>query len=163
MQFQIVKGEPEREHSQWYNRIVTYTPVFWVDADGMKHFITNLPSDTGSDFDEKNEQKELDRKVAILNGNGGRFFPVYLKNWYTHFPIEDVEAFLAWKRENGYTFDKVMTDPIVWDDNMKCFEFHGNLGEYSAAFWFRIYDKELAGKCIAALAEDGITDNQEMQ
>lgn len=156
MQFQIVKGAPEKSHSAWYNRIITLTPVFWVGEDGVKHYITNLPSGTGSDFDEKNEQKELDRKVAILNGNGGRFLPVYLKCWHTHFPVEDVEAFLAWKRENGYTFDKDATDPVVWDNDERCYNFSGNIEEYSAAFWFRIYDKDLADRCIEALSEEGI-------
>lgn len=52
-----------------------------------------------------------------------------------------------------------MTDPLRWDDGEKCFNFLGNLNEYSAAFWFKIYDRDLADRCIKALAEEGIRNN----
>lgn len=158
MQFQIVKGEPYERFSSWYNRIITMTPVFWIGADGVKHFISILSSNTGSDFDEKNEKEELDRKVELLRNNDGKYIPVYLKDNLRCYPVEDIDAFLKWKRENGYTFDKRMTDPVRWNKSENSFNFLGNLCEYSAAFWFRIYDKDLADKCIAALDEDGITE-----
>lgn len=162
MEITITKGEPYQEYCAWYSRIITRTPIFWKGEDGVEHFIVNLSGNMGSAYDESRERRELDRKVAILKANGCRFLPVYLKDAFTTYPKEDVEAFLKWKSDNGYTFSGDFTS-LRWEEEEQCFNFLGNLKECSAAFWFRIYDKSLAERCRQAMLADGVADNPETE
>ena len=119
---------------------------------GRRRFVVNLTEKytaqyhTGRSYEY--ELKESRDNVADyfrqLNQNDGKYFCFYCCDWGTR--ERDIYKFLEWITANGYTFDNDMTHIIEGDEFT---DFNGNLNEYSAAFFFRIYNKELAADIMA--------------
>ena len=148
----------KEENDNWNNGRRVLVPVMF-DYEGRRRFVFNFTEKFterrgGGFYDcELNDSR---RKVADyfhqLNENGGKYFAFYCADWGKYgskHPKKDLFAFLEWIKDGGYTFVRDMTDFTVMDDFT---DFSGNLNEYSAAFWFRIYDKELAARLIDELS-----------
>lgn len=119
---------------------------------GRRRFVVNLTekyttrdSHSGHyDYELKESRDKVADYFRQLNNNDGKYFAFYCCDWGTR--ERDIYKFLEWIKANGYTFDKKMTDFIEGDEYT---DFSGNLNEYSAAFFFRIYNKELAADIMA--------------
>lgn len=123
-------------------------PVYF-EKDCQRHFVINMPHEYKSRHDHggfydlhlKEGRKDVENYFKQLNSNGGKYIVFHCINNNG----KTLQEFLDWVKDNGYTFDKDMTDFIIDKDYV---DFHGNLNEYSAAFYFRIYDKTLAASLM---------------
>lgn len=119
-------------------------PVYFMNQ-GRRLFVCNMPNEYKTrdshiglyDFELKEGRQDVENYFSQLNANGGKYFKFYTVNHKD----KTLPEFLEWIKANGYTFNKNMTDFSIEKDYI---DFSGNLNEYSAAFCFRIYDKDLA-------------------
>ena len=126
-------------------------PVLFM-YQGRRRFVVNLTEEyktreqTGKSYENKMKESRDDvaEYFRQLNQNDGKYFCFYCCDWGTR--ERDIYKFLEWIAANGYTFDNNMTHIIEGDEYT---DFNGNLNEYSAAFFFRIYNKELAADIMA--------------
>ena len=106
-------------------------PIYMI-KDGVEHFMFNRRSD------ESAYESERDKACkAQLLANGGMFFRFYG-------PVDTPYEYLRYVIERHHSFEKFSHKEVEWFDDGKFCDFHGNLKEVSAAFMYRIYDKELA-------------------
>lgn len=126
----FVEKEPWKNTDRFTGGCIMY-PIHMV-KDDVEHFMFNRRSD------QKNYEAEKDDvcKKQLLN-NGGRFFRRY---GYKETPYEFLRAVI----ERRHTFEKFSHKEVEWYEDGRFWDFHGNLKEVSAAFMYRIYDKELA-------------------
>lgn len=130
MNIQFVEKEPWRNNERYTGGCDMY-PTFMV-KDGAEFFMFNRRSDQTSYEAEADDA----RKKQLLD-NGGRFFRFH---GYKETPHEYLRVMI----ERRHSFDKFSHKEVEWsDDGMYC-DFSGNSREVSAAFHYRIYDKELA-------------------
>ena len=108
-------------------------PTYMV-KNGQEYFMFNRPSNQAKYENDADEA----RKKQLLD-NGGKFFKF---NGYKDTPTEYLRAVI----EKEHSFTKTFHEEVEWSDDGKYCDFHGNLKEVSAAFNYRIYDKELAEK-----------------
>ena len=136
----------EEEKEKWYSNNYAFGGRYlypnYMLKDGKRYFIFNRGSDArGYDIDEQEA-----RKSQLLSTNG-QYFKF---NGAFASPIE----MLKWIVDNKYHFCSITADNVQYQDGTSedHFDFHGNLVEISAAFFYRIYDKELV-KEIETLLE----------
>ena len=159
--------EPFFSMSGWYEVLVNYTALSFIDKDGKKHPIKSFPLGTPEKerkgsmhgylrIDVEEGKKEMEAMKAALQDNGCKWIDLYMK-WPYH-PEEtkgsDPLQMIQWIREKGYHFID-FTDINIHDSHA---DFNGNLQEYSAAFFYRIYDMGLVEEIRRAAPEIKITD-----
>lgn len=159
--------EPFVSMSAWYGVLVIYTALSFIGKDGEKHLIKSFPMGTPEKerkgsmhgylrIDVEDSKKEMQEMKAALQDNGFRWLDLYMK-WPYH-PEEtkgsDPLQMIQWIREKGYHFVD-FTDIHIHDGLA---DFNGNLQEYSAAFFYRIYDMDLVEEIRRAAPEVKITD-----
>lgn len=127
---QFIEKEPWRNTDPFTGGCDMY-PTYMV-KDDAEFFMFNRRSD---EPDYKNAENES-HKQQLLN-NGGRFFRFC---GYKETPHEYLRAVI----ERQHTFVKSYHPEVEWSKDGTICDFSGNLREVSAAFHYRIYDKELA-------------------
>jgi hypothetical protein len=119
-------------------------PVY-MTKDGAEYFVANIAI-AGGNYSADHNRQQMEGYKAQLIATGGRYF-----KFYVHTGNDDPEEMLTDIAERSHTFVKV--------DDMTPFceapeghygpymiEFWGNRHEVSAAFHYRIYDREYADK-----------------
>lgn len=127
---QFIEKEPW-QNQQPYTGGCDMFPTYMV-KDGVEYFMFNRRSDQTKYDAELNEA----RKKQLLD-NDGKFFKFY---GYMESPHEYLRC--AIKGRNS--FDKFGHKEVEWVDDGNFCDFHGNVREVSAAFHYRIYDKNMA-------------------
>ena len=138
----LIKGEAVRTPNGWHNRKVLQTP-YYFQIGKRKLFLSSLTSDTGHAFDERRYRREMAGLLLNLRKNRYDYC-----TFYSHKP--DIFEFFKWLRENHYTLE-VQGSLFSIDPERNYVDFHGNVCEYSAAFHYRIYSKELFENIINQL------------
>lgn len=108
------------------------TPHYMI-KDGKRYFMFNSASDDNR-FDKENQES---RKAQLI-ANDGKYFKF---NGVFPSPLE----MLKWIIDKKYQFCSLTEKAIHYEDGTSedYFDFHGNLKEISAAFFYRIYDEQL--------------------
>lgn len=127
---QFVEKEPWPNSAPFIGGCDMY-PTYMV-KDGVEYFMFNRRSD------ESAYESDRDKSCkAQLLANGGKFFRFY---GYVETPYEYLRNVI----ERHHSFENFSHKEVEWFDDGSFCDFHGNLKEVSAAFKFRIYDKQLA-------------------
>ncbi len=138
----IIKGEAFQKYSAWHNNIVLYIP-YHFEIDGKRKFICNLCSNTGREFDDARYRKEMAEHLLNLRKN--------IYDYVTFYSYKtDIFEFFEWLRKNHYTLE-VHGTLFDFAPDRSYVDFHGNVWEYSAAFSYRIYSRELFENIIYQL------------
>lgn len=125
---QFVEKEPWRNNDRFTGDCDMY-PTYMV-KDGVEYYMFNRRS-----IETKYEAEEREIRKKQLLDNDGMFFRLY---GYKDSPLEYLSAVI----ERRHSFTKFKE--IDWSNDGKFCDFHGNVKEVSAAFYYRIYDKEIA-------------------
>ena len=134
----FIEKKPYKDESPYAGNCTMY-PTYMVLENGEEHFMYNrrVPDDSWVLTLEEERKKQLVQ-------NGGKYFKFH--GLYDN-PIEMLQE-IAKKQ---YHFSEKESDLL--DD----LDFYGNLCEVSAAFYYRIYDKELMKKVkkyVTAIREE---------
>lgn len=139
---QIVKGEPFWQYMAWYNTNVAYIPYSFV-MDGKKLFFRNIATCTKSLINERKNRNELAGLLRNLRANHYEYCTF-------HSVKKDIFEFFDWLQKNKYTLE-IQGELFDFADDRSHVDFHGNVCEYSAAFYYRIYSRELFSHIINQL------------
>ena len=126
----FIEKEPWYDNRTFIGKCDRY-PVFMV-KNNVEYFMFNRNSNQASWETERDES----RKQQLLN-NGGRFFRFH---GYKDTPYEYLRVMI----DRHHTFEKFSHKEVEWSENGMYCDFSGNSREVSAAFHYRIYDKDLA-------------------
>lgn len=158
--YSIVEKPAVNEYSHWFGAEIILVPVFCHLPDGREVFLLNKVAGTtdeekkGDFYIEKKDdfyislqikqdKRTLDNYVEQLRNHDGKWIdrnstwgpqPEAVKGLS---PLE----FIALVRDNGFTFKKECTDIAIYSNGTA--RFSGNLKQYSCAFSFDIFDKEM--------------------
>lgn len=132
--FKIIKEQQIQEYSGWYNKVITRTPYYFADNQEQKHFVLNLASDTGYVTEDREKRRELAALLYQLRENKGSYITLYSRK-------KMLPEFFDWVRKENYTLEVHGKGLFVFD-NPSFVDFHGNIVEYSATFFYRIYTRE---------------------
>ena len=138
----IIKGGAIRNHNGWHNRIVMHTP-YYFQLGKRKLFLCSLTSDSGNKYDDRRYRREMAERLLNLRRNHYDYC-----TFHSRYP--DIFEFFKWLRENHYTLE-VQGSLFSIDPERNYVDFHGNVCEYSAAFHYRIYSRELFENIINQL------------
>lgn len=130
----LVKDTPEVRYMAWYRSDVTYVPYSFI-VDGKKRFFRSLTTRTGSESDDRRNRDEMAALLRNLRGNHYEYCAFYS-------PKKDIFEFFDWLRQNKYTLE-IQGALFSFAPNRSFVDFHGNVCEYSAAFHYRVYSREL--------------------
>lgn len=136
----IIKG-PSSRQSYGDTSNAKCVPYHFIGIDGKKHFLRNLFSETNDSFYEWDNRKTMTDNLLSLRRHN-------FKYWTNHGP-DDIFEFFKWLREKKFTI-QVGGELFVFV-NRDFVDFHGNVMEYSRAFHYRIYDRELFALVINLL------------
>lgn len=127
----------EEEQEKWYSNNYAFGGRYmypnYMLKNGKRFFIFNRGSNARSyEIDEQEARK------AQLIANDGKYF-----KFHGSFP-SPIEM-LKWIIDKKYRFCSLTADNCHYEDGTSSdyFDFHGNLKEISAAFFYRIYDEQL--------------------
>ncbi len=138
----IVKGKTFQTCNKCCNSAAKYIP-YYLEVGGKQMFIRNLCSNTGREFDDARYRKEL--AGYLLNAR---------KNLYEYLTFyaykTDIFEFFEWLRKNQYTLE-IHGTLFYFAPDRSYVDFNGNVWEYSAAFHYRIYSRELFENIIHQL------------
>lgn len=127
----IIEKEPYKNYDNWNDRECLMYPIVMI-KDGKEHFIFNR-REPNTEYQEKENQK----RIEILKRTEGKYTMFYGK--YEN-PFEMLRKIIEEKdliiTNSKDIFDRRMT-------NEESIDFHGNRENYSSAFMYRIYDKNL--------------------
>lgn len=139
----LVKKESYRKSYGNSTSAALYTPYYFTDIQGKEHFICNLVTQTNDPYHpDKSQRCEVANHLRNLRKHGYRYL--------TFHSIKDAPfAFLQWLREQNYTLE-IQGELFIFN-GQDSVDFHGNVCEYSAAFMYRIYDRELFIKLLRDL------------
>lgn len=117
-------------------------PTYAV-IDGVEHFMFNRREDSNGHVERAWEYEEWKKQLVATEGKYFKFYGF----------MDDPIAFLNMVATEGYHFDVRMEEDYIFSEaeDVKCYEFQGNLKEVSAAFHYRIYDTALAKKIAVAV------------
>lgn len=138
----LVKGEPYNQYFRWYNREVKRTPYYFIDGQQRKTIIS-LSSDTGNTYDDKQNRQKMTGYLRSLRSNCYQYLTFYAND-------TNIFDFFAWLRKNDYTLE-VQENLFYFEENREFADFQGNVWEYSAAFYYRIYTREMLQHVINQL------------
>lgn len=130
----LVKGTPEVRYMAWYQSDVTYVPYSFI-VDGKKRFFRSLATRTGSESDDRRNRNEIAALLRNLRGNHYEYCAFYSRR-------KDIFEFFDWLRQNKYTLE-IQGALFDFAPDRSFVDFHGNVCEYSAAFYYRVYSREL--------------------
>lgn len=127
----IIEKKPYKSYDNWNDRDCLMYPTMMI-KDGKEHFIFNR-REPDAEYQEKENQKRLE----ILERTDGKYTMFYGK---FENPFEMLREIIKEKdliiTNSQEIFDRRMTQEESVD-------FHGNRENYSSAFMYRIYDKNL--------------------
>lgn len=138
----LIKGEAFHKFLSWHNKVVTYVP-YQFDMEGKRYFLQNLMTETGNPHDERRCRRELAALLLNLRRNHYQYCTFYSDK-------RDIFEFFDWVRNNNYTLE-VHGALLSFSQEEGFADFCGNIVEYSAAFRFRIYSRELLRHVINQL------------
>lgn len=138
----LVKGEPFTRYTAWYSTGVTYIPYSFL-LDGAELFFRNLATRTGSKSDDRRNRKEMAALLRNLRGNHYEYCAFYSRK-------KNIFDFFDWLRQNKYTLE-IQGALFDFAPDRSYVDFHGNVCEYSAAFQYRVYSRELFSHIINQL------------
>ncbi len=138
----IIKDEPSQNYSSWHNNTVQYIP-YHFEINGERKFICNLRTNTGREIDDARYRKEMAGHLLNLRRNLYGYLTFYANK-------TDIFEFFKWLRKNHYTLE-VHGTLFDFAPDRSYVDFHGNVCEYSAAFHYRIYSRELLENIIYQL------------
>ena len=141
----FIEKKPYKDESPYAGNCTMY-PTYMVLENGEEHFMYNrrVPDDSWVLTLEEERKKQLVQ-------NGGKYFKFH--GLYDN-PIEMLQEIA--KRQHHFT-DEKESDLYYGDAQKDYLDFLGNLCETSAAFHYRIYDKELMKKVkkyVTAIREE---------
>lgn len=122
------KSEPS--YSNWFNGYVTYIPIYVNEK-----FVRNICSG-----DKKASRREAAEQLIQLRKNNYKYFAFH--------GTQNVFDMLKMVENRKLHFEDFTEIKKIEED---LWEFHGNLQEVSAAFFYRIYDKKLIQQIIRKL------------
>ena len=128
---EIIEKEPYKSFDNWNERECLMCPVFMI-KDNKEYFVLNRrePSD---DYRNKENQKRIE-KLKQTNGKYTIFYGEFEN------PFEMLKEIIQ-------KMDLIITNSdSIFDKQMKnedSVDFHGNRQNYSSAFMYRLFDKEL--------------------
>lgn len=137
---EFIEKEPWSDTSPFTGE--TYAPVFML-KDGVEYFVINrVTSGTGKNFYARQANSRLEAAKQMLTENDGRYCKFYGQHPDPADMLKEIER-------RGHTFTE--PEEIFVDCNGEHYgggfvDFHGNLNEVSAAFMYRIFDRELVEK-----------------
>lgn len=138
----LVKGEPFIQYVEWYRANVAYIPYSFV-LDERERPLKSLATRTGSKYDDCRNRNEMAALLRNLRGNHYEYCAFYSVK-------KDIFEFFDWLRQNKYTLE-IQGDLFDFAPDRSNVDFHGNVCEYSAAFLYRIYSRELFSLIINQL------------
>lgn len=138
----LVKGEPSTHYMAWYKSDVVYIPYSFV-LNGKQLSLQALATQTGAAIDDRRNRDEMAGLLRNLRANHYEYCTFYSVR-------KDIFEFFDWLRENRYTLE-IQSGLFDFADDRSHVDFHGNVCEYSAAFWYRIYSRELFSHIIDQL------------
>ena len=138
----LVKGTPFQRANGWYGEVATYVS-YSFEIEGKLYFIQNLVTGTGSPYDDRSNRRKLAEILRNLRKNHYRYYTFYSEK-------RDIFDFFDWIRNNSYTLE-VYGELLHLNREEGFVDFSGNVVEYSAAFRFRIYSRELLEHIIHQL------------
>lgn len=138
----LIVGEKFSGSYGCYNRTARYRP-YGFGMPERHSFIMHLRSHTGSEREDRAGRRELAGLLRQLRRNCFRYVFFYGKD-------EDPLRFFDWLRRNDYTLE-VHGTLFRFHPESGYADFHGNVCEYSAAFHYRIYSRELFQNIIDQL------------
>ena len=128
---EIIEKEPYKSFDNWNERECLMCPVFMI-KDDKEYFVLNRrePSD---DYRNKENQKRIE-KLKQTNGK----YTIFYGEFENPFEMlkEIIQKMDLIITNSDSIFDKQMTN----EDSV---DFHGNRQNYSSAFMYRLFDKEL--------------------
>lgn len=128
---EIIEKEPYKSFDNWNERKCLMCPVFMI-KDNKEYFVLNRrePSD---DYRNKENQKRIE-KLKQTNGK----YTIFYGEFENPFEMlkEIIQKMDLIITNSDSIFDKQMTN----EDSV---DFHGNRQNYSSAFMYRLFDKEL--------------------
>ena len=128
---EIIEKEPYKSFDNWNERECLMCPVFMI-KDNKEYFVLNRrePSD---DYRNKENQKIIE-KLKQTNGK----YTIFYGEFENPFEMlkEIIQKMDLIITNSDSIFDKQMTN----EDSV---DFHGNRQNYSSAFMYRLFDKEL--------------------
>ena len=117
-------------------------PIYMI-KDGVEYFVANLPIESGS-YSPAHHRREMDGYKSQLLQTNGKYFK--FNGFY-----RDPEKMIVEMIERGQTFvdpDKLFTESPEGHYGAGFVSFWGNRNEVSAAFHYRIFDREYAAKLM---------------
>ena len=146
MEITFITGDSYISHLTTTVRRIT--PVYAV-VNGKKLFLksysNSLSGGIWSKYDDWKSEKDLDAAKESIVKHEGRYCTF-------HGLFDDPFELLEWVKEKGYTLEAVRGFFISASTDDYA-DFHGNLREYSCAFHYRIYDKEMMSKLKQMVSE----------
>ena len=157
MDIQFKEEKRNQPHwSGWYSQEADHIDTYFKN-NGNWLFLRGI-AECAPDY----EKREIDSLKKQLIEHKAKYVC-----FYCHAPIGDGRyavdfitapeddrnplRFLAWVQEHRLTFEPFSR--FQWLKHIQCWEFGGNLVEYSSAFTYRIWDRELAIKVKRAFME----------
>ena len=139
--FPFVQLKSYKEFSNWHMKEVTYTQ-YGFKKDNKTFWFNRRTSDNDASY-------EYDDIIIILNTlekNNFKYSCGYCGKGMLGSPNRflDLIEFLNWVKENNYSFDKKRTS--IYQISKNHWRFSGNLKEYSCAFSFDIFDRDILRK-----------------
>lgn len=138
----LIKGKSYNKGQSWSGTAARYVPYYFGNEQ-KKQFIMNLCSNAGNAYDDKWKRSELARRLACLRRNHYQY-----TTFHSH--EEDIFEFFEWIRKNDFTL-QIHGKLFSFDEQREFIDFHGNVWEYSAAFSYRIYTREMLQHVINQL------------
>lgn len=138
----LVKEDYFIKYVSWYNKIVTYVP-YCFEYDGKRYFLGNLATRTGTEQGDRENRREMASLLTSLRRHHYQYCTF-------HAIKEDIFEFFKWLRENKYTLE-IHGALFTFDPDHGYVDFWGNVREYSAAFQYRIYSREMLRHIIDQL------------
>ena len=138
----IIQGKPFTGPSGRPGDVTVYIPYSFGTPE-RHYFVQNLCPVSGSKIQDRPQRSELAKLLWQLRRNEFRYVMFY--------GIEkDTVRFLDWLRQEGYTLE-IHGKLFSFHPKHDYVNFHGNVCEYSAAFRYRIYSRELFQSIIDRL------------
>lgn len=124
-------------YEPWYGKNVTYTPIY---VGG--HFVCRI-----NDAEPKDSRRSAAKYLLRLRANGYKYFGFYDPQIHGEkYDYNNVFEFLDIVERKGWTFRENVTKAKLitpdTDEQKPHWDFSGNLNEYCASFFYRIYDEE---------------------
>lgn len=144
------RNKPRFVH--WYSGTTDYIDTYF-EQNGQKHFLRGV-AECAPDY-EKEEIEPLKKRVLESNGRYCRFYgglkKLHVLRSCSNSAIPNPLDYAKHVKAEGWHFQ----EPSLYCSDDYC-DFHGNIKEFSGAFWYRIYDKQIAEQLKLLLPKKAI-------